>query len=107
MALGLDSMAYLVGTLDPAYTPTQQLAGSSGGLVSLTSLSQNSKAQPRATRVRRECGQLYQYIQWRDCGRRDCELVWSGTWAGRRYPATGERADRVPKEMTNVQVEEC
>jgi hypothetical protein len=46
MALGLDSMAYLVGTLDPAYTPTQQLAGSSGGLVSLTSLSQNSKAQP-------------------------------------------------------------
>jgi uncharacterized protein (TIGR03437 family) len=44
LALGPDSTVYVVAVPDASFAPTQQLAGSSGGSLSLTNLSQNPGA---------------------------------------------------------------
>jgi len=101
---GAGSTVYLVGSPDPAYTPTQQLAGASGGLLSLTSLSQNAKAQP----VQLAClANAASYDSTYDAGIAGGEIV--SLFGEGLGPAAGAQPQvsvqtGFPKELANVQV---
>ena len=104
IALGGDATVHAVGPADPAYTPTQQLAGSSGGLLSLTSLSPNAKAQV----VQLACvTNAASYASTYNMGIAGGEIVslfgeGLGPAAGTQPQVTAQTG--FPKQLANVQV---